>query len=277
MLDCYWYEQGSADLLVTVEQADRTAPHYRCVEASPSADDDKNSDPLRSWNPVCLIVRNMLDSVLTTLTAPTLVARGMLRDASHFDWSTIMFLAIVVYIYTVEVEYRRWSVVLAGLSLWLMDWFNELVNSAVLHVSNHAALWTVTGHTSYLILVGLSIEISFFFAILGIIFVKILPADPHRRYFGVPNRVVYVLALSLVCVCVEISLNAMGVLNWAYWWWNVPFIPLIVIFGYATFFAVAAWVYDMGDNHRRQLMVVGGIAIVDALLALGLGLAGWLS
>jgi hypothetical protein len=36
-------------------------------------------------------------------------------------------------------------------------------------------------------------------------------------------------------------------------------------------------VYDMGDNHRRQLMVVGGIAAVDALLALGLGLAGWLS
>ena len=231
----------------------------------------------RQWNPICLIVDDTLGPVLATLTAPTLVARGMLRDASHFDWSTIMFLAIVVYIYTVEVEHRRWSVVLAGLSLWLMDWFNELVNSAVLHVSNHAALWTVTGHTSYLILIGLSIEISFFFAILGIIFVKILPTDPHQRYFGVPNRVVYVLALSLVCVCVEIVLNAMGVLNWAYWWWNVPFIPLIVIFGYATFFAVAAWVYDMGDNHRRQLMVVGGIAAADALLALGLGLTGWLS
>ena len=113
----------------------------------------------------------MFGPVLATLTAPTLVARGMLRDAAHFDWSTIMFLAIVVYIYTVEVEHRRWSVVLAGLSLWLMDWFNELVNSAVLHASNHAALWTVTGHTSYLILIGLSIEISFFFAILGIIFV----------------------------------------------------------------------------------------------------------
>jgi hypothetical protein len=219
----------------------------------------------------------MLDCVLATLTAPTLVARGMLRDASHFDWSTIMFLAIVVYIYTVEVEHRRWSVVLAGLSLWLMDWFNELVNSAVLHLSNHAALWTVTGHTSYLILIGLSVEISFFFAILGIIFVKMLPADPRQRYFGVPNRIVYVLALSVVCVGVEIVLNAAGVLNWAYWWWNVPFVPLIVLFGYATFFAVAAWVYDMGDDHRKQVTVVGGIALIDGLLALGLGLAGWLS
>ena len=47
----------------------------------------------------------MLGPVLATLTAPTLVARGMLRDASHFDWSTIMFLAIVVYIYTVCLLY----------------------------------------------------------------------------------------------------------------------------------------------------------------------------
>jgi hypothetical protein len=214
--------------------------------------------------------------MLADLTAPTLVARSMLRNASHFDWSTIMFLAIVVYIYTVEVEHRRWAVVLAGLALWLTDWFNELVNSAVLHLTNHAALWTVTGHTSYLILIGLSVEISLFFAILGIIFVKMLPVDPRQRYLGVPNRIVFVAALSLVSVGVEVVLNALGVLNWAYWWWNVPFIPLIVIFGYATFFAVAAWVFDMGTNHRKQLMVVGGIAAIDAVLALSLGTAGWL-
>jgi hypothetical protein len=214
--------------------------------------------------------------MLANLTAPTLIARSMLRDASHFGWSTIMFLAIVVYIYTVEVEHRRWAVVLAGLALWLMDWFNELVNSAVLHLTDHAALWTVTGHTSYLILIGLSVEISLFFAILGIIFVKVLPPDPRQRYLGVPNRIVFVVGFSLVSVGVEVVLHAFGVLHWAYWWWNVPFIPMIVIFGYATFFAVAAWVFDMGANHRKQLMVVGGIAAVDAVLALGFGIAGWL-
>lgn len=214
--------------------------------------------------------------MLAEVTHATFVARSMLRDASHFDWSTIMFLAIVVYIYTVEAEHRRWAVVYAGFALWLMDWFNELVNSAVLHLSNHAALWTVTGRTSYLILIGLSVEISLFFAILGVIFVKMLPADPRQRLFGVPNRIVYVAILSLVSVGVEIALNALGVLNWAYWWWNVPFIPLIVIFGYATFFVIAAWVFDMGENHRKQLMVVGGLAGIDVVLAVCLGIAGWL-
>ncbi len=214
--------------------------------------------------------------MLALLTPPTRVAEHLLRQTSHFDWSTIMFLGIVVYVYAVEIERRRWAAVMAGLALWLMDWFNELVNSAILHVTGHAALWTVTGHTSYLILIGLSIEISMFFAILGIIFVKMLPTDPGQRVFGVPNRIVFVVALSLVCVAVEIVLNAVGVLSWAYWWWNVPFIPLIVIFGYATFFAMAAWVYDMGTNLRRQLLVVGGLATLDAVLAVTFGLAGWL-
>jgi hypothetical protein len=43
-----------------------------------------------------------------------------------------------------------------------------------------------------------------------------------------------------------------------------------------TFYGVAAWVFDMGQNHRRQVAVVGTIAGIDAVLALGFGLAGWL-
>ena len=43
-----------------------------------------------------------------------------------------------------------------------------------------------------------------------------------------------------------------------------------------TFFAIAAWVYDMGTDHRRQLRVVGTVAAIDVALAVGLGLGGWL-
>ncbi len=214
--------------------------------------------------------------MLATLTHATIIARAMLRNSSSFSWSTIPLLGIVLYIYSVEIESKRWSVVFAGLALWLMDWFNELINSIVLHVSNHAALWTVTGHTSYLILIGLSIEISFYFAVAGIAFVKALPSDPKQKILGIPNRTVYVTIFSLLSVGVEIMLHAIGVLNWAYWWWNVPFIPLIVILGYGTFYAIAAWVFDMGENHRKQIIVVGGLAAVDAILAVCLGFAGWL-
>jgi hypothetical protein len=73
-------------------------------------------------------------------------------------------------VYAVEVERANWSAVLAGLAFWLMDWLNEIVNALVLHFHGHAPLWTVTGDSGYVILIGLTIEISLFFAINGVIF-----------------------------------------------------------------------------------------------------------
>ncbi len=205
------------------------------------------------------------------VTGFTREAERMLRDPHQFKWYVVALLAFVFYVYAVEVERRRWDIILAGLAFWLMDWFNEVVNALVLHFTDRAAIWTVTGSTAYLILIGLTIEISFLFAVSGVIFVKFLPPDRHMRILGVPNRWVYVLGFSCLCVFIEVLLHAAGVFHWEYWWWNVPFVPLIVIFGYATFFAVAAWVYDMGSDHRRQLRVVGVLAAVDAVLLLVFG------
>jgi hypothetical protein len=203
-------------------------------------------------------------------------AERMLRDGSTFEWSTVALLGFAFYVYAVEVERRRFDIVLAGLAFWLMDWFNELANSAVLHASDRAPLWVVTGDTSYLILIGLTIEISLLFLVSGVVFVKQLPRDPQMRIFGVPNRLLLVFAFSCVCVLVEVFLHSTGYFHWDYWWWNVPFVPLIVVFGYMTFFGIAAWVYDMGADRRRQLRVVGTLAAIDVLAGVGLGVAGWL-
>lgn len=165
---------------------------------------------------------------------------------------------------------------LAGLAFWLMDWFNELANSAVFHASDRAPLWTVTGDTSYLILIGLSVEISLLFLISGIVFVKQLPADPGLGIAGVPNRLLLAFAFSSFCVLVELFVESTGYFTWEYGWWSKPFVPLIVVFGYMTFFGIAVWAYDMGDARRRQLRVVGAPAAVDTTLAVSLGLAGWL-
>jgi hypothetical protein len=215
--------------------------------------------------------------ILATVTDAARHAQEHLRDASDFNWSLVILLGLALYVYAVEVERRRWDVVLAGLAFWLMDWFNEIANSVVFHASNRAPLWTVSGHTSYLILIGLTIEISLLFLVSGVVFVKQLPADRAARILGVPNRVLFALAFSCFCVLVEVVLHAWGVFHWTYWWWNVPFVPLIVLFGYGTFFAVAAWVYDMGQDHTRQLRVVGALAAVDAVGALVFGpVVGWL-
>ena len=183
------------------------------------------------------------------MTAPIAItdaaqeALGILRDGSTFQWSTVALLGLVAYVYSVEVERRRWDIVFAGLAFWFMDWFNELVNSAIFHASDRAPLWTVTGDTSYLILIGLNIEISFLFLVSGVVFVKQLPEDRALRILGVPNRLALVFAFSLLCVVVELFLESTGYFTWEYWWWNTPFVPLIVVFGYMTFFAIVVGIY----------------------------------
>ena len=213
---------------------------------------------------------------LAAVTRAAHDAEKLLRSGSHWQWSTVALLGFALYVYAVEVERRRFDIVLAGLAFWLMDWFNELANSAIFHASDHAPLWAVTGSTSYLILIGLTVEISLLFLVSGVVFVKQLPADRGLRILGVPNRLVLVFAFSCLCVLVEVFLHSIGWFHWAYWWWNVPFVPLIVVFGYMTFFGIAAWVYDMGADRRRQLRVVGTLGAVDVLAGIALGIAGWL-
>jgi hypothetical protein len=204
-------------------------------------------------------------------------AEKLLRSDATWEWSTVALLGLCTYVYAVEIERRRFDIVLAGLAFWLMDWFNELANSAILHASDRAPLWTVSGDTSYLILIGLTIEISLLFLISGVVFVKQLPADRRMRILGIPNRWFLVTAFASFCVLVEIFLvEEAGSFHWDYWWWNTSFPFLIVIFGYMTFFGIAAWVYDMGENRRKQLRVVGTLAAVDATAAIALGVAGWL-
>jgi hypothetical protein len=219
------------------------------------------------------------------LTGLSLLAAGVpefTREAEHllrapglFEWSTVTLLALAVYVYAVEVERANWSVVLAGLAFWLMDWANEIVNALVLHFNGHAALWTVTGRSSFVILIGLTVEISLFFAINGVVFAKLLPADRSARMLGLPTRWVMAVALSLVSVGVELLLHADGVFHWYYWWWNVASFPVIVVFGYLTFYVVSFTVYYA--RRPRQIQIVGALAAVDLLAGLVFGpLLGWI-
>jgi hypothetical protein len=203
-------------------------------------------------------------------------AEKLLRAPGHFAWSTVTLLALVVYVYAVEVERRNWSAILAGLAFWLMDWLNEIINALVLHFNGDAALWTVTGASSYVILIGLTIEISLFFAINGIVFVKLLPADRRVRILGLPNRWAIALALSIVSVGVELLLRELGVFHWHYWWWNAATFPVIVVFGYLTFYVVAFIVYD-SPRRSRQLAIVGSLAAINLVAGLVFGLLlGWI-
>jgi hypothetical protein len=189
-------------------------------------------------------------------------ALAILRDGSQFQWYVIPLFALVVYVYAVEVERRNWNLVFAGLAYWGMDWFNEIWNALVFHFTNFAPVWGAPGKTAYLIMIGLNIEICFMFAIAGVTFGKMLPADKKARIWGIPNRWLIAVGGSAFCVFVELLLHAIGVLTWEYGWWNAGAPWLIVLLGYLPFFLVSFWVHDM-ETVRKKAAAVGVIYGVD--------------
>lgn len=203
-------------------------------------------------------------------TAAALEASRILRDGSTFQWVVVALFALVVYVYAVEIERKNWNLFFAGLAFWGMDWFNEIWNGLVFHFTGYAPVWGAPGKTAYLILIGLNIEICFMFAVAGITFGKMLPADKKLRILGIPNRLLFASVNSAFCVFVEFLLNSVGALTWEYGWWSVKAPWLIFLIGYLPFFLVSFWVHDM-DSVGKKALTVGGILGVDvaALVVFG--------
>jgi hypothetical protein len=213
---------------------------------------------------------------LATRTADTLRAERLVRDPHLFKWYAVALLAFVIYVYATEVERGRWDIIAAGLAVWLADWFNEIVNGLVLQASDKAPLWATTGPTAYQFLVGLNVEISFMFALGGIVYAKMLPADRAKKVLGMPNRLAVALGLSIVSVAVEFFLVAAGTFHWHWWWWNKPSFIVIIVFGYLWFFLFAAWVYD-APTARKRWVRVGALGAIDVVMGLVFGVGfGWL-
>ena len=104
----------------------------------------------------------------------------------------------------------NWDPVLAGLTLFGMDFFNETWNGWVLAISGRSAFWTAPGDTTLRTMVGWNIEIMLMFAIAGIVFFYMCPEDRSERIHGLPARWFWAIAFSAFCVLVECVLNIGG-------------------------------------------------------------------
>jgi hypothetical protein len=191
------------------------------------------------------------------------MAAQALRDPSHFSWTSVPLFVIVVYLYFRQAEMRNWSRILAALALWGMDWLNEIWNALANHFFG-APVWGLGHESSWLILIGLNIEIVLMFAVLGLAATLLLPADRNVRIFGVNNRLFFACVNSLLCVFVELVLHRFGMLVWVWPWWNAANPWLIFLIGYLPFFLVAYAVYDMASV-RRQIGTVSIILGIDAI------------
>jgi len=203
-------------------------------------------------------------------------ALSILRDPSYFQWYVIPFLLVVIYIYHNEIRLKNYSAVFAGLALWGCDWFNEIWNALVFHFTQYAPVWGTPGESAFVILIGLNIEITLMFLLLGIACTIILPEDRKMKILGIPNRLLFAVIFTTLAVIIEIILNAVGALTWEYAWWSARNPWLIWLIGYFYFFVVAYLVYDM-KTIKAKALTVGAIFAVDiACLVIFMGVLGWI-
>jgi hypothetical protein len=215
------------------------------------------------------------------MTDASVRALEHLRDFSMLKWYVIPLLALVLYIYAVEMRKARssgnWDPVLAGLTLFGMDFFNETWNGWVLALSGRSAFWTTPGDTALRTLVGWNIEIMFMFAIAGIVFYYMCPEDRSERILWLPARWFLAVAFSAFCVLVECVLNIGGLLAWEYPFWNrsLAGIWLIFVFGYFEFFAAINLALGLKSVRRRVTVIAIIYAVPVVMNVFGFAVMGW--
>jgi hypothetical protein len=204
-----------------------------------------------------------------------------LRDFTTLKWYVVPLLALLFYIYVVEIrEARRsgnWDAVIAGITLFSADFVNESINGWIFSISGYSALWLAPGPTALRTFVGWNVEIMFMFAIVGVIYYKSIDADPAAKVCGLPNRWFWALFYSGVSVVVELGLNKGGLLVWDYRWWNRGLIGVlpIFVFGYLWFYLAAKFAIERPTLRAKVLVPAALLAVALVMNVVGLGLMGW--
>jgi hypothetical protein len=188
-------------------------------------------------------------------------AREAVRSVGNFNWTFIALLAFVFYVYATELSRKNYRAIVAGLALYMVHWFYEIMNAVICAATGYA-LWTVSPEsTSFILLIGVSWELSMMFAVAGVITSKLLLDDPKKKILGINNRIFFAVINAAFFSAVEIFLATTPAFIWVYPWWGA--IPVFIT-TYIPFFLAAFLVPDA--KPRTQKIFVGGLAAVNALL-----------
>ena len=198
-------------------------------------------------------------------------ALSILRNGDNFQWYIIPLLAFAVYIYFNEYEKGNYKAIAAGLSLYMVHWFYEIINALIQHFSGHA-LWTVPEGTGFLLLVGVGAELSIMFSCAGLIYSKLLNKDPNFKIFGISDRILVAVSTAAFFSIFEIFLAKTPTFIWVYpWWGSFP----VFITVYIPFFVVSMLSYDW--KPKTQVVFIGSLFGINlAMLIAFAGILKWI-
>lgn len=192
-------------------------------------------------------------------------AAEAVRSTGNFNWTFIALLAfVVVGVYTPKIKKKEWNSIAAALALYGVHWLYEIANAVIAHFTGYA-LWTVSPEsTSFILLIGVSWELSLMFSIAGFT-ADILPEDKNKKILGINNRIVFAVGQALFFSVFEIFLASTPAFIWVYKWWGA--IPVFIT-TYIPFFLAAYLIYDKPRATQKKFCgtVWGLVAILLAVL-----------
>lgn len=194
------------------------------------------------------------------MTEASRQALDILRATDHFQWQVVPMIIILAYLLINELQKGNFSAVYLAVALWGAELVWEMINGLVLHFSGFAPMWCTPGNTSFLIYVGLPVEISIFFAMGALTLVKAIPKDQSLKIAGINNRIIIPALAALSAVIAEAVLNRVGVLVWAWRWWGWPHIWVIFI-NYWWPAMLLVWAHDRASLRSKRRAAVIGLAL----------------
>ena len=182
------------------------------------------------------------------------------RDPSNFHWSILTLFALVMTTYCGEIKAKNYKAVACAAMLYSIHWLYEIANAVICHVTGYA-LWTVSPEsTSFILLIGVSAELSLMFSVAGFT-CKLLPEDKNAKILGINSRWFLGIAFAAFCSVFEIFLAWTPAFIWVYPWWGA--LPVFVT-TYIPFFVGAYLVYDLPA--KKQWTAVGTLVCINIVL-----------
>lgn len=188
-------------------------------------------------------------------------AAAAVRSTDNFNWTFITLLALVVCgVYIPQIKKKNYNGIAAALALYGVHWFYEIMNAIIAHFSGYA-LWTVSPEsTSFILLIGVSWELSLMFSVAGFM-ADLMPEDKNKKILGMNNRIAFAIGNAAFFSIFEIFLASTPAFIWVYKWWGC--IPVFIT-TYIPFFLAANLIYDKPRKTQKKFLIV--LWGIDALL-----------
>ena len=197
------------------------------------------------------------------------LAKAAVRSTANFNWTFIAILAFVVMIYVDEIHKKNYKAIAAALMLYSVHWLYEIANAVICYFTGYA-LWTVSPEsTSYILLIGVSWELSMMFAVAGFTS-KLLPANKDMKILGINNRIMFAIGSALFFSLIEVFLASTPAFIWVYKWWGA--IPVFLT-TYIPFFLASYLIYDKEPKTQKKWIIsLASVNIVLLAVLIPLGI-----